>query len=52
MRTATTKSEQEGAFAAKSGKQAYTPNRGDVVWLTFDPHAGHEQAGVPALAAV
>jgi len=24
---------------------AYVPIRGDVVWLTFDPQAGHEQAG-------
>lgn len=24
---------------------AYVPNRGDVVWLHFDPQAGHEQAG-------
>lgn len=24
---------------------AYTPSRGDLVWLTFDPQAGHEQAG-------
>ena len=23
----------------------YIPERGDAVWLTFDPHAGHEQAG-------
>lgn len=23
----------------------YVPKRGDVVWLTFDPQAGHEQAG-------
>ena len=23
---------------------AYVPERGDVVWLTFDPQAGHEQA--------
>ena len=23
----------------------YVPARGDVVWLTFDPQAGHEQAG-------
>ena len=21
------------------------PDRGDLVWLEFDPHAGHEQAG-------
>lgn len=34
------------ALATKSGKAPYTPNRGDVVWLTFDPQAGHEQAGV------
>jgi len=24
---------------------AYIPNRGDVVWMTFNPQAGHEQAG-------
>lgn len=24
---------------------SYAPRRGDVVWLTFDPQAGHEQAG-------
>lgn len=24
---------------------AYVPGHGDVVWLTFDPQAGHEQAG-------
>ena len=23
----------------------YIPERGDVVWLTFNPQAGHEQAG-------
>jgi len=23
----------------------YVPNRGDVVWLSFDPQAGREQAG-------
>ncbi len=23
----------------------YVPQRGDVVWLNFDPQAGHEQAG-------
>ena len=23
----------------------YTPDRGDVVWLSFNPKAGHEQAG-------
>lgn len=29
---------------------AYVPNAGDVVWLQFDPQAGHEQAGLrPAL---
>ncbi|HET9767731.1 MAG TPA: endoribonuclease MazF [Thermoanaerobaculia bacterium] len=24
---------------------AYVPERGEVVWLTFTPQAGHEQAG-------
>ncbi|HQZ99256.1 MAG TPA: endoribonuclease MazF [Thermoflexales bacterium] len=24
---------------------SYIPNRGDIVWLNFDPQAGHEQAG-------
>ncbi len=23
----------------------YVPNRGDVVWISFDPRVGHEQAG-------
>jgi mRNA interferase MazF len=23
----------------------YVPERGDLVWLTFNPQAGHEQAG-------
>src|SRR5438067_4938950 len=25
--------------------ELYVPERGDVVWLAFDPQAGHEQAG-------
>ena len=24
---------------------SYIPSRGDIVWLSFDPQAGHEQAG-------
>jgi len=24
---------------------SYVPQRGDVVWITLDPQAGHEQAG-------
>lgn len=24
---------------------SYTPARGDLVWITFNPQAGHEQAG-------
>jgi mRNA interferase MazF len=29
---------------------AYTPDRGDIVWLHFNPQAGHEQSGLrPAL---
>jgi mRNA interferase MazF len=26
-------------------KAAFVPDAGDFVWLTFDPHAGREQAG-------
>jgi mRNA interferase MazF len=25
--------------------RSYVPRRGDLVWLSFDPQAGHEQAG-------
>jgi mRNA interferase MazF len=25
--------------------RGYVPEVGDVVWLEFDPHAGHEQSG-------
>ena len=28
-----------------SRKAAYVPERGDAVWITLDPQAGHEQAG-------
>ena len=31
-------------LATRSGSR-YVPERGDLVWLTFDPQAGHEQAG-------
>lgn len=24
---------------------SYVPSRGDAVWISFDPQAGHEQAG-------
>jgi len=31
-------------------KKIYIPDRGDIVWLEFNPQAGHEQAGLrPAL---
>lgn len=31
-------------------KPSYVPDTGDIVWLHFDPQAGHEQAGhCPAL---
>lgn len=30
-------------MATKPGR--YVPERGDLIWLTFDPQAGHEQAG-------
>lgn len=34
------------SLAMKFGEtMAYKPKRGDIVWLTFNPQAGHEQAG-------
>jgi len=24
----------------------YVPDKGDIVWLDFDPQAGHEQRGL------
>ena len=32
-------------LATRPGRSAFVPERGDIVWLTFDPQAGHEQAG-------
>jgi len=26
-------------------KHAYEPDKGDIIWLDFNPQAGHEQAG-------
>lgn len=26
-------------------EESYTPERGEVVWINFDPQAGHEQSG-------
>ncbi len=26
-------------------KKGYVPERGDAIWITFNPQAGHEQAG-------
>lgn len=26
-------------------RRTYVPDRGDAVWITLDPQAGHEQAG-------
>lgn len=31
-------------MAKKSGEN-YIPERGDIIWLIFDPQAGHEQSG-------
>lgn len=32
-------------LATKSGRSAFVPDRGDIVWLTFELPAGHEQSG-------
>jgi len=26
-------------------RESYTPERGEIVWIDFDPQAGHEQSG-------
>ena len=26
-------------------KKQYVPNRGDIVWINFNPQSGHEQSG-------
>lgn len=26
-------------------QRSYAPDRGEVIWLTFDPQSGHEQSG-------
>lgn len=31
--------------ARQSDRPAYVPDTGDLVWLSFTPHAGREQAG-------
>ena len=28
-----------------ASRRSYVPEAGDIVWLQFDPQAGHEQAG-------
>ena len=34
----------------KSGKKKYIPDRGDIVWLVFNPQTGREHSGKrPAL---
>ena len=30
---------------SRSAGRSYVPARGQAVWLTFDPQAGHEQSG-------
>ncbi len=32
-------------MTTNSAASKYVPDTGDVVWLMFDPQAGHEQAG-------
>lgn len=32
-------------MVAPTVRSRYVPARGDIVWLQFDPQAGHEQAG-------
>src|SRR5947199_8244601 len=36
------KGSREGGVVSR---KSYIPERGDAVWITLDPQAGHEQAG-------
>ena len=46
MTICTPKSQQVKQLETKVGEQmSYVPDRGDAVWLQFNPQAGHEQAG-------
>jgi mRNA interferase MazF len=42
---------QEAVVAMSTGrKRGYVPERGDIIWIEFDPQSGREQAGLrPAL---
>ncbi|HEX9462731.1 MAG TPA: endoribonuclease MazF [Alphaproteobacteria bacterium] len=44
-KTPTRKPSGAGRAAAKSGSRSFVPDVGDLIWLDFDPKAGHEQAG-------
>ena len=43
MKTFIVKCQLEKVLAMKSG--SYIPQRGDIVWLNFNPQKGHEQRG-------
>ena len=32
-------------MVTRASAREYVPERGDAIWLTFDPQAGHEQSG-------
>lgn len=34
----------ENLLATRSGGSVYIPDQGDIVWLDFDPQAGHEHS--------
>lgn len=36
---------REGEGDLVMAKFSYIPNKGDAIWITLDPQAGHEQAG-------
>ena len=35
----------EALLGKRSGKSVYVPDQGDIIWIDFDPQAGHEQFG-------
>ena len=45
MRTSMPRLQQVSPPDARCGEVDYVPKRGDLIWLTFQPKAGHEQSG-------
>jgi len=42
--------QEHGGVMSSGNKRSYIPDRGDIVWIEFDPQSGREQSGLrPAI---